>query len=135
MMQSTLKYSLLGVSTALLYFTIVLLFGNASIGQVALKSVLFYIIVAPIVEECLFRGLLQPFIRSKINYNISFISVANIITSIFFAFLHLFYFNILQSMLVFIPSLFLGVLYERSRSIVPPIATHAVFNLNIFILY
>ena len=92
-------------------------------------------IFAPLVEETLFRGFLQSFIRKHLGSK-----QAIFITSILFAFFHyspeqkLANFTIIASLFVF--SLFLGLVYEKRRSLFASMFLHAVFNtVNVLNLY
>lgn len=84
------------------------------------------IIIAPIIEEVLFRGILYPAIRSY-----GFPNLALWGTSILFALTH-------QNLMSFIPLTVLAVLliklYERSGNLLTPIMAHAVFNASNFVL-
>ncbi len=116
-------------------FCILILTGYARVGIIDLKSVLIFLIFVPLVEEYLFRGLFQSVLLTKLSGSIYIVSYANIVTSIIFSLSHLFYNDILHSFLVFFPSLVFGILYDRSRSIIPSIITHCIYNINIFIIY
>lgn len=91
--------------------------------------VIFMIVcVAPVLEEFLFRGVLQNFLKRYLNRKISII-----ITGIIFSFFH---FSISQKLsnITIIGSLFafacfLSFLYEKQNSLVSPIFLHATFNL------
>lgn len=118
-----------------------LLFGEVKIDQnavaylkIALKStwgVFFSLIsvlfLAPLIEEYLFRGLLQSYLRSFLG------SKAAIgITSVCFALMH---FSPQQAMTniplissLFIFSLYLSFLYEKTRSLFATIFLHVTFN-------
>lgn len=77
-------------------------------------------ILAPVLEEMLFRGvLLRAFLR---RYPRGFAIAAS---ALFFGVAHL---NIYQFALAFLMGLLLGWLYERSHSLIPGIALHAGFN-------
>jgi uncharacterized protein len=93
------------------------------------------VVFAPFVEEILFRGFLQSYLR---RYFGVFPAIA--IASILFAFLHysaqqkLGNIPLLGSLFVF--SCFLGFIYERQRSLFAPIFLHAIFNtLSVASLY
>ncbi len=89
----------------------------------------------PLVEEFLFRGLLQNYFGNFFGpqYRI-------ILTSLLFAFFH---YSALQGSTnielmvgLFIYSYFIGFFYMRERSLWTPIAMHASFNaLTIFIMF
>lgn len=87
------------------------------------------LVIAPIVEEIIFRGYLYRLLKSKIP-----IAFSMIISSTLFAIIH---FNILSYTLLFMLSIFLTYIYERNGSIVCPIIIHSLFNLmmSIFIIY
>lgn len=91
-----------------------------SVGAVVATCVL-----APILEEMLFRGvLLRAFLGQQPRW------AAISASALFFGFAHL---NIYQFALAFFLGLLLGWLYERSRSLIPCIALHAALNASIVI--
>ena len=107
-------------------------------GQVISSMVLFTIILlAPLIEEILFRGFLQTFIRQHLGSR-----QAIGITSLLFALFHyapeqgLGNIPIVGSLLVL--ALFLGFVYEKRGSLLAPITLHACFNsisvLNLYFL-
>lgn len=85
-------------------------------------------IVAPLVEELFFRGLLYPWLRSKRG-----VGLATGVSALLFALIHF--------IPLLIPSLFflgvvLALVTERYDSIVPAIALHALVNAtSVSILY
>lgn len=85
---------------------------------------LMAIVMAPIVEEIIFRGVLYPAIKQE-----GFAKTAVWATSILFAWTH---FNLMT----FVPLMFLGViltlLYETTDNLVAPILTHSLFNATNF---
>lgn len=100
-------------------------------------ALLSIVILAPLVEELLFRGFLQTFIRKHLGSN-----QAIVITALCFAFFH---FSPEQGLgnipivgSLFSLALFLGYLYERQGSLFAPMALHALFNtisiLNLYFL-
>ncbi len=99
-------------------------------------AVLSIIILAPLVEESLFRGFLQSFIRQHLGPK-----QAILITSISFSLFHyssaqgLGNISIIPSL--FVLSLFLGFLYEKRGSLLAPMILHALFNsvsvLNLYL--
>jgi membrane protease YdiL (CAAX protease family) len=78
------------------------------------------IIIAPIVEELVFRGYVYIVLKSKSNKN-----VARIVTSIIFSLLH---FNVAVSVPLFVFSMCLIKAYEDSSDIREPIVMHSLFN-------
>lgn len=96
---------------------------------VAIISVLVF---APFIEEFLFRGLLQNYFK-----NLFGIKSGIILSSIFFALFHYSpdqrFSNIMIILSLFVLSLFLGVIYEKQKSLISPIVLHATFNaISIF---
>ncbi|NIO44244.1 MAG: CPBP family intramembrane metalloprotease [Candidatus Aenigmarchaeota archaeon] len=86
--------------------------------------VLFSTILAPVVEESIFRGILYSPYRKKYGP-----TCAIIITSLFFATFH--HRGILH---YFINGFFWGILYEKTESIVSSIVAHSIYNLIFFIV-
>lgn len=90
-------------------------------------AVLSIVILAPLVEETLFRGFLQTYIRQHLGSR-----QAILITSVCFSLFHysagqgLGNVSIIPSL--FILALFLGFLYEKQGSILASMLLHASFN-------
>lgn len=80
------------------------------------------IIIAPITEELLFRGLIYRFLKSRLSAR-----MAMVISSVAFGAMH-------GNMLAFIPLTFLAMIltrsYERTGNLKVPILIHAFFNAN-----
>lgn len=107
-------------------------FGNSFYLSLAVITI---IIFAPIVEEILFRGFLQSFIRQHLGSK-----QAIFITSVLFALFHyspeqgFSNLTIIASLFTF--SLFLGLAYEKRQSLPSPIMLHSLFNaVNVCNLY
>jgi membrane protease YdiL (CAAX protease family) len=83
--------------------------------------VLAAVVVAPLQEEMLFRGLLQTMIRSYIGR--PWIAIA--LTSIVFAMVHA---DNAHWPALFVLAMALGYSYEKSGSLFQPIFMHAMFN-------
>ncbi len=85
------------------------------------------VILAPILEEFFFRGILQNFFKKFLNRWTSII-----FTSSIFAIIHFSYTQKLGNITIvgsiFIFSLFLGFIYEKQKSLISPIFLHATFN-------
>lgn len=85
----------------------------------------FAIILAPIVEEILFRGCFYRFLKGKLS-----ILLAQIISAITFAIVH-------GNLAAFLPLVLIGFIlvriYESSGSIKQAIFFHALFNANSFL--
>jgi len=89
----------------------------------------------PLVEEVLFRGVLQgALLRSPRGIRrIAGLTVANIATSIAFVLVHLVHQPVPWALGVFLPSLLFGLVRERSGSLWPPLLMHVLFNLAFFV--
>ncbi len=85
-------------------------------------------IVGPIVEEILFRGLLYPYLRTRMR-----VFVAVVLTAALFSVVHVFPILLLP---LFVAGLALTLVTERYDSIIPAIVLHGLFNgLNLAVLY
>lgn len=97
------------------------------------------LLVSPVVEELAFRGGLQTLLQDVISRHVVFrlpiITLANALTSISFCFSHLWSQSGAMASLVFIPSLVLGYLWDRTDSLWPCIAAHCWFNACFFIAF
>lgn len=107
-------------------------FGYPVLFILALLSI---VVLAPLVEEILFRGFLQSFIRQHLGRG-----QAILITSLLFALYHyspeqkMSNLTIVGSLFIF--SLFLGFVYEKRGSLFASIALHSIFNaFNVINLY
>ena len=86
------------------------------------------VIVAPVVEELLFRGVLYPAIKQ-----IGYPRFAAIGTAILFALFHV---NLVTFLSLTAVALGLVVLYEFTDNLLAPIIAHAVFNTsNVFMIF
>jgi len=79
------------------------------------------VIVAPMLEEIIFRGLFYRAIKKFIPF-----VQAALISSLIFSIIHQ---NILSLIVLFMLSLFLTWIYEKTKSILFPIIVHSIFNL------
>lgn len=91
----------------------------------------------PVVEELLFRGVIQgQLYRIKGTNNLLLgLSYSNWITSFLFAAVHFFYHPPLWAISVIVPSLVFGYFRDRYISILPTIALHSIYNAQyLFVL-
>lgn len=100
-----------------------------------LLAILSIVVLAPLIEEMLFRGFLQSYIRRHLGAK-----QAIFITSVCFAMFHFATGQGLGNISIIIPlfvlSLFLGFLYEKQGSILAPMTLHASFNaISVINLY
>lgn len=109
---------------------------NNYISDYGIITLLVVIILGPLVEEIVFRGIIYYLLRGK-KGNLARIIVANFITSLMFAIYHcgiksLLVFNV-EQILAIIPLFFLGVgiayVQEKTSNISCSIVTHIVINL------
>ena len=97
-------------------------------SPLSLTVALFSIVIAaPLLEEYLFRGILQSWLRTKLGAKKSIF-----ITAILFAFFHYSpsqsITNISLIITLFSFALYLGFVYEKSRSLISSIVLHVTFN-------
>ncbi len=98
-------------------------------SPIALVTILISILIfAPFLEEYLFRGLLQSWLRRKIGS-----TWAIFVTAFAFALLHFSpkqdWTNIPLIISLFTFACYLGFVYEKSRSLFSSIVLHVTFNL------
>lgn len=94
------------------------------------------VVLYPVLEEIVFRGMVLEYCQKKIPGVILFhISKANFFTSILFTALHFIYHPPLWASAVFIPSLIFGFLKERHQSLIAPILIHVFFNAGYYWLF
>lgn len=124
------------ISAILIYFH-----GKMEIDQIAVKElkatfdqpilllamIVSIVFIVPVIEELLFRGFFQTWLKSKLG---RFWAIP--LTSALFA---LFHFSSTQGILnlelipsLFVLSCYLGFLFERQRSLLAPITLHSLFN-------
>ncbi len=101
-----------------------------SLGSLfSLLSALFTIVLyAPCLEEFLFRGCLQTYLKNRWGF-----AVALPLSSLIFAFFHfsasLGWGNLPILLSLFVLASFLGFIYEKQKSLYASITLHASFNL------
>lgn len=98
-------------------------------GRLELFFALFAIVViAPIAEEYIFRGIIQNYLRLKTG-----LSKSIVYSSLLFSFFHFSLAQGLQNFAIitslFILSLYLSFVYEKTRSLISCITLHVTFNL------
>jgi len=111
---------------------ILLLDGFAADIASSLVSISLFVIAYPVVEEWLFRGLIQGELLRlrKLSRTFTGISGANLVTSLLFVALHLINHPPLWAMAVLVPSLVLGHFRERYQQVWIPMALHMLFNAS-----
>ena len=97
-----------------------------------LLPVLFY----PVVEEIVFRGLIQELVHDYITrQSLGPVSIANLLTSLLFAGMHFIYHAPLWAALVFFPSLVFGFFKDRTGRLAAPILLHVFYNAGFLWLF
>jgi hypothetical protein len=116
------------IAWMLLWFTAIPTFAveRDSIVRIIILTVIWY----PLLEEILFRGIIQNYLFNKPWGCETFasLSVANWITSLLFASVHFWYQPVMWAILVIIPSLAYGFFRDRFVSIYPSILLHSFYN-------
>ena len=107
---------------------------NPSISQFEKKYLISVILIIPIIEEVIFRGLLQTWIAKRYNQVVGQLSLANLITSSIFALLHLFTQPLSMALYTFIPSLIFGYAKDRYKRLMPSIILHSSYNGGYFLI-
>ena len=94
------------------------------------------VLLYPVLEEIVFRGLIQELVHDYISTRgFGPLSIANLLTSVLFAGLHLFSQSPLWAALVFFPSLVFGFFKDRYRSLTVPIILHVFYNAGFLWLF
>jgi len=112
-----------------------------SLTWAMLSTLLVLGILYPVLEELVFRGLIQSYWLEKTWGTLSFlgISLANLCTSLVFMGLHFFQHAPIWAVAVFLPSLIFGYMrehYSESRyPLLPSISLHCFYNIGWFYLF
>ena len=96
---------------------------------VFIKMVLLY----PILEETLFRGMVQPALARRLSGQFLNLSLANIVASGIFALTHLVNHDPVWAMVTFFPSLVFGFSQDRYKALQAPITLHCYYNAGYFL--
>ncbi|WP_353215795.1 JDVT-CTERM system glutamic-type intramembrane protease MrtJ [Salinisphaera hydrothermalis] len=94
----------------------------------SIGALFWFVLVAPTVEEIVFRGGLQEWLLRRDAARIGPISRANGLASVVFAACHLIGHPPAWAAAMVLPSLLFGLFYERARRLGGPIVLHAVYN-------
>ncbi|MDD3277550.1 MAG: CPBP family intramembrane metalloprotease [Lachnospiraceae bacterium] len=94
---------------------------SSNLGELSFLAIITTVILAPVVEELVFRGLtLRLFRRSGVPF-----FMANILQAVLFGLYHM---NLIQGIYAALLGLFLGYLANRYRTLLASMTLHAVFN-------
>lgn len=96
---------------------------NSGIGGTGWMSVVCTVILAPILEELVFRGISIHFLR-KATFNFY---VVNLLQALWFGIFHL---NLVQGIYAFALGLVFGYIYYKYGSVLVSILIHMVLNLS-----
>lgn len=103
----------------------------------ALRTLMLVIVLIPICEEIVFRGLLQSELISYAILNQGYWGITwdNLICGALFTAVHTLYFTHPAALLILIPALILGYFYHQKRRLIYPIILHAWYNANGLLIY
>jgi len=99
-----------------------------------INQILILAILYPMLEETVFRGIIQPTIYNRLNGRLGLFSYANILTSILFSLAHLPSHEPIWALAVFIPSLAFGLLKDKYKTLLAPVALHSYYNTGYFLI-
>jgi len=96
------------------------------------RLVLTLCVLAPLLEELVFRGLIQGYFRQHTQAKKTFvgISAANLLTSLLFVLMHWLTRDGYTAALVFLPSVYLGVVRDRIGSLLTCMFIHVFWNFT-----
>jgi len=106
-------------------------------GPVSWEKLFWIALAYPVLEEFVFRGGVQAELYGRWLFSRSFlgISLANVITSVLFAAMHLINQPPLWAALVFLPSLIFGWSRDRYGNIRAAIALHVTYNAGFITVF
>jgi len=94
------------------------------------------VLLYPVLEEIVFRGLLQELAQEFISRRtLGPVSLANLLTSLVFTGFHFLNHAPLWAALVFFPSLVFGFFKDRHQTLTAPILLHGFYNAGFLLLF
>ena len=94
------------------------------------------VLLYPVVEEIIFRGLILELVHDYISRNsLGPLTIANLLTSVLFTGLHFIFHAPLWAALVFFPSLVFGFFKDRTQRLLAPIILHVFYNAGYLWLF
>ena len=101
------------------------------------RTVLLIILLIPLCEEIVFRGLLQNELASygRLRRTLLGISWDNLISSTLFTVVHALYFENLLLLTIEFPALLFGYFYSQYRRLIYPVLLHIWYNTNGLLIY
>lgn len=102
-----------------------------------LEAFLLLGIAYPVVEEWIFRGVLQGYLLEyrRLRAGVGGISLANLVASLIFTSLHFISHPPLAAAAVLVPSLVFGYFRDRHGKLIAPVWLHVFYNLGYFWLF
>ncbi len=103
------------------------------------NTLLLLVFVFPVLEEIVFRGLIQESIQQLLSNNqlptliIWRISSANVLASLLFSASHLWTHSALWALAILVPSLIFGYFKDQYQSLQPSIVLHIFYNLGFYL--
>ena len=98
-----------------------------------ISSWLWLVLVFPVAEELAFRGFLMGVLGKYLpTRGFGFVTRNNLFTSVLFSIAHAFARSLALGLLVYIPSLWLGWVREKTSSVFLCVAIHVTWNLGFF---
>lgn len=99
------------------------------------KTFILFSIVYPVLEEFVFRGIIQEYLKLKLKRtSLGPITCQNLITSLLFVILHFINHSMGWAIAVFIPSIVFGYFKDKYNNLFPPIFLHCFYNAGYFIV-
>jgi len=109
------------------------------VGEALSKSgpLLMLAIIYPVLEEMVFRGALQGWMRKRSWGLRQFgpLTTANMLTSFVFTSFHFLAHPPIAAAMVFAPSLIFGYFRDRTHGLGTPIALHCWYNTGYFLIF
>lgn len=133
-MKKNLLHIFIFTAVALIYIVSISIYG---LKNITIYNILLFLFASPLLEEFIFRDIVQYNLQKYIKYTLfSYISLSNIITSVIFALSHYIVGSgIFVTILLIIPSIYLGLIYDKYGSIKYTVVAHSFFNIIVFIDY
>jgi uncharacterized protein len=125
----------LALLAGVVFWLALLWLGN--VGPVyGLAALLSLVLLQPVLEELLFRGLLQGKLMAKSwgRRQLGGFTFANLIVTLLFTALHFINHPPLWAAGVLLPSLLYGYFRDRHDSVYPALALHVFYNAGYFLL-
>jgi membrane protease YdiL (CAAX protease family) len=99
--------------------------GTASWKPVAIAA--YGVLVAPAIEESLFRGMLYPAIRRQLGGTRRAVWIAAVVTALLFAAVHA---HVAALLPLFALAMVFALVFERTNSLAAVICAHGLYNLG-----